>query len=197
MLALDSPRWSKLQHAYGSAAEDTSAPTAWSAATGFHGYQKIPNVIQCLRHLEVKPQRLPEMEREPWETLISSLCHQGGIYSASFAAVPHIIEIGLRSAAKEEIDYRFFLLPTMIEQARLDGQMPQCDEDIVSDYLAAVSRLHELAHAVRDHSWPFVYSVVVTAALAVSKGHLQLSKCLLECGDERRIGEMLDWLYEH
>ena|ERR1043166_7165197 len=169
MLPLDSPRWSKLKHAHGCAAQDTSAPTSWSAATGFRGYQNIPNVIQCLRRLEANPQRLPSTEWEPWETLVSSLCHQGTIYSASLAASPHIIEIGLRSAPQQEIDVRFFLLPTLIEQSRLEGEMLQTDEDIISDYLSGVRRLHDLAHAIHAHSWPPDYAAVVTAALAVSK----------------------------
>src|ERR1041384_882229 len=145
MLPLDSPRWLKLDHAYGCAAEDTSAPTGWSAHSGFHGYQEIPNLIQCLRQLEANPQRLPSSQWEPWETLVSSLCHQGTIYSASIAAVPHIIDIGLRSAAIREIDVGFFLLPTLIEQSRLEGQRPETDDDIFCDYAAAIPRLHDLA----------------------------------------------------
>jgi len=197
MLALDSPRWSKLGHAYGCAADDTSAPTGWSAATGFHGYQDIPNVISCLRRLEVAPQRLPSSDWQPWDTLVSSLCHQGTIYPASFAAVPHIIDIGLRAAARQEIDVGFFLLPTLIEQSRLEGEHPETDTDILSDYTAAVLRLHDLAHAVRGHSWPADYVAIVGAAITVAKGHLQLSKLLLECSEEKRVSELFKWIYEH
>jgi hypothetical protein len=127
---------------------------------------------------------------------VSSLCHQGTIYSASLAAVPHILDIGLRSAAHGEIDVGFFLLPTIIEQSRLEGQEPKADEDIVSSYLHAIRQLHDLANAVRGHSWPPDYAACVTAALAVSKGHLRLSKCLLECAEQRIIDEFFEWLYE-
>ena len=197
MLAFDSPRWSQLEHAYGCASDDTSAPTGWSAASGFHGFQDIPNVITCLRALEANPQRLPLSDWQPWETLVSSLCHQGTIYSASFAAVPHVIDIGLRAAARQEIDIGFFLLPTLIEQSRLEGEHPTTDNDIFSDYRAAILRLHDLAHAVRGHSWPPDYVVIVNAAIAVAKGHLQLSKLLLECSEEKRVTEFLEWFYEH
>src|ERR1041385_1219506 len=195
MLPLDSAQWSKLKHAYGYAAEDTSAPTGWSAKGGFHGYQDIPNVIHCLRDLEANPQRRAASDWEPWGTLVSSLCHQGTIYSASFAAVPHIVDIGLRSAAEQEIDVGFFLLPTIIEQSRLEGQQPEADDEIVSFYMAGIQRLHDLGHAVRNHSWPPDYAATVTAALAVSKGHLQLSKCLLECAEERTVKEFFEWFY--
>src|SRR2546423_5086287 len=117
MIALDSPRWSSLVHAYGCASEDTSAPSGWSAADGFHNYSEIPNVIVCLRGIEACPG--PKAGEDYWDILISSLCHQGTIYSASFAAVPHIIDIGIRSAETHEIDHGFFLLPALIEQSRL------------------------------------------------------------------------------
>jgi hypothetical protein len=195
MLQLDSPRWSKLEHAYGYAAVDTSAPTGWSATGGFHGYQDISNTVQCLERLSKNSQRLPLSEWEPWETLVSCLCHQGTIYSASFAAVPHIVEIGLRSAAIHEIDVGFFLLPTIIEQARLSGQQPQVEEDILRYYQDAIHRLHDLAHAVRNHSWPPEYAATIAAATTVSKGHLQLSKCFLECAETRTVEAILSWLY--
>ncbi len=197
MLPLDSPRWAKLEHAYGCAAEDTSAPSGWSADGGFRGYQTIPNVIHCLRGIEANPGRLPSSAWEPWGTLVSSLCHQGTIYPASLAAVPHIIEIGIQSAEMQEIDIGFFLLPTLIEQSRLEGQHPDIDADIQADYLASLSCLHDLAHAVRGHSWPSDYAALVTAAVSVSKGHLHLSKCLLECSEERRVQEVLQWLQEN
>jgi hypothetical protein len=197
MLPLDSPRWSQLKHAYGCATEDTSAPTGWSADGGFYNYQAIPNVIQCLRGIEANPSRTQSADCEPWATLYSSLCHQGTIYSASFAAVPHIIGIGIQSAEKQEIDVGFFLLPTLIEQSRLEYDQPEVDEDILKDYLDSIPYLHDLAHAVRHHSWPTDYAAIVTSALAVSKGQWHLSKCLLECSEESRVKELLEWLNEN
>src|SRR5690242_9894165 len=109
MLPLDSPRWEKLSHAYGCAAEGSSAPRAWSAQGGFSSYQDMPSTVECLRQLAAKPQPREGPNSEPWETLYSSLCHQGTIYSASFAAVPHIIEIGLRAAHNGPIDFSFLV----------------------------------------------------------------------------------------
>ncbi|MGF0669202.1 hypothetical protein ACQRWG_15410 [Stenotrophomonas maltophilia] len=66
LIALDDPRWAELQHAYG-AADD------------------IPELLANLS--------IPKGERseddsieDTWEELWSSLCHQGDVYSASFAA---------------------------------------------------------------------------------------------------------------
>jgi hypothetical protein len=67
MLSLDSPHWRELQHAYGSAAD-------------------IPPLLRALESLPPSAGR-----EEPWFTLWSALAHQGDVYSASFAAVPHVI----------------------------------------------------------------------------------------------------------
>ena len=69
MLPLDSARWAELNHAYGKAA----------------------NVPQLLRQLESFP--TSEDESEPWFSIWSALAHQGDVYSASFAAVPHVVRV--------------------------------------------------------------------------------------------------------
>jgi hypothetical protein len=66
-LPLDSPRWSELDHAYGKAA----------------------GIPALLRHLESFPPSSPD--DEPWFSLWSALAHQGDVYPASFAAVPHVV----------------------------------------------------------------------------------------------------------
>ena len=70
MLELDDPRWSELSHAYGGASD-------------------IPALLRQL----AKSPRQQGTKEEPWFTLWSSLCHQGDAYSASYAAIPHIVEM--------------------------------------------------------------------------------------------------------
>jgi len=67
MLDLDDPRWSDLTHAYGKASD-------------------IPDL---LRQLDKLP--LATGDAEPWFSLWSALAHQGDVYPASFAAVPHVV----------------------------------------------------------------------------------------------------------
>src|SRR4051812_40379348 len=66
MLALDSPRWGELTHAYGEASD-------------------IPAL---LRRLKTAPPPT-DYRSEPWFTLWSALCHQNDVYIASYAAIPH------------------------------------------------------------------------------------------------------------
>src|SRR5688572_14620061 len=92
MLPLDSPRWSELTHAYGTA-------------------EDIPELLRQLKNLPRS-----HGEEEPWLTLWSSLAHQGDVYSASFAAVPHVIEALAR--APERADSSYFQFPAWIEICR-------------------------------------------------------------------------------
>ena len=94
MLDLDSSAWSALEHAYGTA-------------------EDIPDL---LRDLESFP---PDVANDDgtWHALWSALCHQSDVYSASFAAVPHIVR--LAAAAPDRMTSSFILLPTCIEASRL------------------------------------------------------------------------------
>ncbi|GMA16810.1 hypothetical protein E5F05_16535 [Deinococcus metallilatus] len=68
-LPLDDPRWNELTNAYGSAGD-------------------IPVL---LRELE-KPSESWAWDDEPMYSLWSSLWHQGDVYTASYAAVPYLLD---------------------------------------------------------------------------------------------------------
>ena len=87
-LALDSPRWAELQHAYG-------------------GAEDIPALLRQLGSAA------NDTDDEPWFTLWSSLAHQGDVYSASFATVPHVIDAIARNPTGVAFD--FFQFPAWIE----------------------------------------------------------------------------------
>ncbi len=91
MLELDSLKWSELQNAYGSS----------------------EGVPEALRLLYKDPQN-----EVAWFTVWSSLCHQGNVYTASYAALPHIVKIALESKT-ETVGMNFFFLPAFIEIARM------------------------------------------------------------------------------
>ncbi len=64
MLRLDSLEWLELGHAYGSAHD-------------------IPILLT----------RLASGDNDALDPLFGALCHQGSVYSASFAAMPHLVAI--------------------------------------------------------------------------------------------------------
>lgn len=155
MLALDDPRWSELQHAYGDAAE-------------------IPDMLRALAS-STGPKA--NYQNEPWFSLWSSLCHQGDVYTASYAAVPHIVQIA--SEADTPIDFSFFQFPAAIEIARRNGRGPDIPAAYVSDYHHAIARLMANASLHRNHPWDQPMLLSVAAAQAVAKGHIDVAEALL------------------
>ena len=126
MIELDSPRWQELQDAYGPAT-------------------RIP---ELLRQLESDTSPKSSANAEPWFSLWSALCHQGDAYTASFAAVPHIVRIG--TAATGAIDPSFFHLPRAIELARVGGKAPAIPDDVVSDYVQSLLKLSRIKIALDE-----------------------------------------------
>jgi hypothetical protein len=154
MLALDDPRWKELQHAYGAAADVPDMLRALASSTGPKGGQD-----------------------EPWFSLWSSLCHQGDVYTASYAAVHHIVQIA--SEAKSPVDFSFFQLPAAIEVARRSGRGPVIPEPYVDDYNRAIARLMDNASFHRNEPWDQSMLLSVAAAQAVAKGHIDVAEALL------------------
>jgi hypothetical protein len=72
---------------------------------------------------------------ELWETLWSSLYHQGDAYPASYAAVPHLVEIAARQPAAEQT--QFWALVGGIAAC---GSKDDAPLDLQADYEKALER---------------------------------------------------------
>lgn len=153
MLSLDSPRWSTLRHAYGDASD-------------------IPNL---LRQLECLPSS--EGDQEPWFSIWSSLAHQGDVYTASFAAVPHIVSC--LASAPVTADFSFFQFPAWVEICRrkLDMAIPP---DLAPAYWAALAELPVLIAKAAESDWDESKLSCALAALAVVKGFPSVGEAVLE-----------------
>ena len=161
MIALDSSEWDRLQHAYGPAS----------------------NLPGLLRQLAKNPRPKSSSEEEPWHSLWSALCHQGDVYSASYATVPHIVQIAL--ATEGPIDLGFFLLPACIEVARLRERGPYVPPALREAYGNALSMLSDCAFRHKNDEWDRDMTLSVAAALAVSKRQIDLAEVLINLDDER------------
>ncbi len=84
MLNLNSDQRGELEHAYGTA-------------------EDIPGLLE-------QHSQLPEDDGKSaaWFPLWSALAHQGDVFSASFAAVPHIIDALSKSPEKAHESYSHF-----------------------------------------------------------------------------------------
>jgi hypothetical protein len=165
VLPLSSSEWSNLSDAYGQA----------------------EHVPALLRQLDSYPSS--NGNSEPWFSLWSALCHQGDVYPASFAAVPHIVQA--LASAPERAGFDFFLLPAAVEVARVQKNVA-VPAALEAAYFAALSRLPALAgSAVRGKPNQSLCQSAL-AAFAVGAGQSQLARLLMEV-EHGDIAEVLKW----
>ena len=168
MLSLDSPRWSELQHAYGTASD-------------------TPDLLRQL-------QSLPDAigQSEPWFTLWSSLAHQGDVYPATFAAVPHVVRALATAPASAHSTY--FQFPAWVEICR-QNQGTAIPPDLESAYFSALAELPGLVSAAAARSWDADFLACALSAIAAAKGSAKVAEAAMELTPENA-GEFLQWLSE-
>ncbi|MBO9874465.1 MULTISPECIES: hypothetical protein [Xanthomonas] len=167
MLSLESPRWSELQHAYGSASD-------------------IPAL---LGQLQTVPTSMDGTE--PWFTLWSALAHQGDVYSASFAAVPHVVRA--LAQAPDKADHGYFQFPAWIEICRAKSQT-EIPEDLRDAYVHSLAQLPSLVAAASSRAWDPEFLACALAAVAVAKGQPAVAEAVLELTPDVA-GEFMEWFF--
>lgn len=167
MLPLDSLRWAELQHAYGKASD-------------------VPGLLR-----QLASQSRSEAYGDTWFALWSALAHQGDVYSASFAAVPHIVALLADSPVGAGSAY--FHFPAWVEICRR-GKQVEIPVDLEADYFYAIARLPLLAAAASSAAWDNELCRCALAAIATSKGHISLAEAILEL-DVDVAEEFKEWFY--
>jgi hypothetical protein len=165
MLDLKSSRWCELEHAYGSASD-------------------VPKLIEALSSLPKS-----SGNSEPWFSLWSSLAHQGDVYSASFAAVPHVIRLLETSPLTAGAEY--FHFPAWIEICR-KKKMIHIPEDIAPAYFDALSKLPSLVAAASAREWDAEFLQSALCAIAAAKGHADVAEAVQEVTPEIA-KEFMEW----
>jgi hypothetical protein len=167
MLSLDSPKWSELSHAYGVASD-------------------IPDL---LRQLETTPSS--DSEKEPWFSIWSSLAHQGDVYSASFAAVPHVVRI--LAQAPNRADFSYFQFPAWVEICRQKKTVP-IPQELEADYFSALKQLPFLVTAAADREWNEDFLLCALSAIAAAKGYGTVAEAVQEL-NSNVAEEFLEWFF--
>lgn len=167
LLSLDDPRWFELQHAYGTAAD-------------------IPALLKQLADLPSS-----ENNSEPWFSIWSALAHQGDVYSASFAAVPHVI--AALASAPLKADFSYFQFPAWIEICRTKKGV-SVPEDIAPAYFESLSRLPSLVGSAAARSWDEGFLCCALSAVAAAKGQPSVAEAVLELSPEVA-SEFIEWFY--
>ena len=146
--------WSSLQDAYGPATD-------------------IPALLRAARSAPPPP----DYQDEPWFSLWSALCHQGDVYTASYAALPELVAVAAerRDAGRGEA----MLLAASIDLARRASAAPPLSPPLSEPYRTAAERARRLLLEWRDPATD-VEAEQWAVASAVFNDRLDEARALLE-----------------
>ena len=153
MRPLSDPAWAELRHAYGSAAD-------------------LPALLQQAA-VDARPGHSPH---SAWFALWSALCHQGDAYTASLAAVPHLVAMIPASLKRQQYDA--VLLVASIEQARLEGRAPPLATHEKAEYEAAIAEARRHAEAARP--WNGDAEQALAGSIAALRGDLAAARAIFD-----------------
>jgi hypothetical protein len=171
MLPLNDARWSTLSNAYGASSH-------------------IPKLL-------VDAEKLPEdsgRDVEPYFSLWSALCHQGNVYSASYAALPHLIRIVEENP--DQFRWTLLLLVHAIEVARSEGRGPIVPDGLSESYKMALTRIPAIAGGLMTGDLSEVELRVILAACASAKGFAPMGEAISELTPEITARFLADWRYQ-
>lgn len=152
----DDKAWSKLEHGYGSG--DTQVP-------------------DLLKKLEKYPKW--GSDNDPFSDLFGCICHQGSVYSSSFAAVPHIARIV--EANPKKVHSEYFALPLLIEIGRqkFDEKIPA---SFKKEYTEALEKLIQVGTQIHTDDEAMIRSI---GALYIAvRGQWKLAEISYEMHDD-------------
>ena len=159
MIPLEKAAWREFRHAYGSA----------------------DDMPELLRQLADFPPEI-DSRTEPFYSLWSALCHQDDVYSASYAAIPHIVSCVDRDPKASSLTY--FTLPTAIEIGRARNRGPAISEELRPEYFSSLGRLAELAEAELKHEKDALRIRYLRGAIAAGRGDIDLAERIIDPDDE-------------
>jgi hypothetical protein len=155
-LSLESPRWAELGQAYGTA-------------------EDVPQLLVALSCIGREDHRA-----EVWFALWRTLYRPGEVYSASYAAVPHLLEIASGFGLRERAEALHLI--TRIEATRRSPQSQSIPNDLVEAYATAVDSLPDVVAAMAHEPWPADVAQICAAALLAGKRHADISRAVLGLG---------------
>ncbi|HEX8251288.1 MAG TPA: hypothetical protein VF599_24155 [Pyrinomonadaceae bacterium] len=156
----------------------------WNKLLG--GYQDAYNPVECLTRLYKDAD-----DDEAWKELWEELHHQGDIGQASYAAVPHILEIERRA---RRFNWNGFALLAVIEQRRPSNDAPGAGE-IADGYKKAWDELLEVVASQPQKNWDDNLTTSILSCIAYARGQRAIACAALEM-NERVARDFLKWHQE-
>lgn len=149
MLPLDDPLWTQLMG----------------------GYKMPYNAAAPLRRLYADGP-----SEELWDELWDELHHQGDVGQASYAAVPHLLELVRRSRV---MDWNPIGLIAVIEIER-PTRNPKVRADLADAYFRAIDQVPEVVASHPQREWDAVLTQNIMAGIALARGQRLLARAYLE-----------------
>lgn len=147
MLALDSPLWAGLEHAYGEASD-------------------IPALLEATEHGD------EDAEEDLW----ASLWHEDEVFTASYAALPHLVR--MVASERDTVSLWLLYLVAAIESARLADRGPPVPEDLRGPYHRALRSVPALAARLLERPRSEESCRIIFAAIAAAAGHPGLGEAI-------------------
>lgn len=158
---LESQRWKQLQHAYGEASN-------------------IPNLLEQLR--TAPPYKAEDWQADPWYSLWSCLCHQNDVYTASYAAVPHLVAIAQTKPPQERLE--FVRLMAWIETCRSLERAVAIPTELKQAYFDALSQAASVIIECLMIDWDQFGYQTLFGGLVVFRGQPRFGAWLMDSPDE-------------
>jgi hypothetical protein len=153
-LDLASPRWRELQQAHGTA-------------------EDIGRLLAALHATDDDDERT-----ELWYGAWATLCPDGKVYNAAYAAAPHLLRIVASRDFAERV--AGLHLVTRIEVSRHAHDAPAIDDDLILAYASAIESLPRRVAELAGMTWDASSAQVLAAALLAGKRQHGLARLLLE-----------------
>lgn len=174
MLDLDSPRWGELSHAYGNALDVPALLRQLEANPDAQGFGD--NHAREWNRWQYEMYHTSGLE--PWTSLWALLCHQYTVYTASYAALPHIVRIASLATNPPALDFLF--LPVEIAYWRTAPIVPVVPPaipiDLVEAYITALRHLPSLIPRLAVAEWDETSARYIAGALLTLKGHREVAE---------------------
>jgi hypothetical protein len=159
--------WSTLHHAYGLASD-------------------IPGLLEGARRAAAPV----DYQDEPWFSLWSALCHQGDVYTASYAAVSELIGIAedRRSEIRVATECLYMAAIIELERAAPEGPLspPEMPQALAVPYQEALVRGAGLAADILPRANEA--REMINICIAVFGGDLERARFLADGPDEETGG---------
>lgn len=159
MLELNSPRWNELTHAYGQASD-------------------IPALLEQLKAAPPPA----DGQSEPWFSLWSALCHQSDVYTASYAAIPHIVALAASKPRDERLEHISFT--GAVEAFRHRKKAPEIPGDLKESYFSSLEQAVSLILECLELEWEEPGYRVLLGAFATVRGQPGLGNAITNLPDE-------------